>query len=171
MTHKLNSKFSYKHKNKLLLLLILPLSGCLGCHYFSSDNTTHESTKTTPTEEEVHTSEIVAATIGADSGLIIDYTESTKDLAILLSKDAEIRKERAQNAKTNLDTSRVVKEFGQDCTAVLAKYTKVINKFAESGDESVLDEILAWQNDLMFIYCTKQETHKAAFQKLNEILE
>mgnify|MGYP000356329313 CR=1 FL=1 len=170
MIHKIKPKHFHNSKNQLLLLLLY--SVCCFCFYHCAQEESNQVDTKTVILEENQATEILATTIGTTSKLSTDTTANTNtNLANLPAKDAEIQEERIQNAKQNIDTSRVVKEFGKDCTAILAKYTKVINKFAESGDESVLDEILVWQNDLMFIYCTKQETHKVAFQKLNEILE
>lgn len=165
MTQKISLNFSYKRKNMFLIFLFF--LGCsLSFHHCTSD-TSEKSNMTAGTVEEEQKALIVEAIVGTNK-IVIDPTAIS---TASRPENVEIQKERAQFIKQSLDTSSVVKEFGQDCSAILAKYTKVVNKFAESGDERVLDEILVWQNDPMFIHCSTQEPHKALFQKLNEILE
>jgi hypothetical protein len=148
-------------------MALLFLSSCFSFYTCAPDATNEDSVEAVVVIEKEEAANIIA-----------NITEAPKmniDSSVILIesdvKDIEIQEERAEYIRQAIDTSNVRKEFGQDCAAILAKYTKVINKYAETGDDSILDEILDWQNDAIFISCNKKEEYKVAFQKLNEILE
>lgn len=69
------------------------------------------------------------------------------------------------------ENSIVAKQFMNDCEAILTKYKTTIEKFLKTENEAVLDEILEWSNDPVFLSCQNNMNYKEKFEEVNRLLE
>ena len=73
--------------------------------------------------------------------------------------------------KEQIINSEVAKKFDTDCDAIFAKYKATIEKYLKTQEDQVLDEILEWSNDPVFLSCQSQEAYKTKFAEVNSLIE
>jgi len=100
-----------------------------------------------------------------------NLNEEKEENVLIVAEQNKQVEERKEIIKEQLEKSKVVEEFKDDCEAIFNKYSETINRYVETNDETVLDEILHFINDPVFEGCRKNEKFKDKFDALDEKIE
>lgn len=154
-----------KPSNLLLLICAIVLFSCQQENKADSDMGAVENEKVEVEKSEVESEELYENLITEDLG-----NEEGKD-AGLIAEEKKHKEERKKIIDEQLKESKVAKEFKDDCEAIFEKYSKTVNKYISTQDESILDDIIHFINDPVFESCRKNEDYKDKFDAIDAKME